>query len=126
MKPHQIHIPTEIYFGRNIWEASLKEIGHLLNGTILIATTGRSLERLGYLGKLKSELEKYALEKKVVVFDKVSPNPKLSEVREGVEAAKKCGAEVIVGFGGGSAIDMAKAIAAGAQNKRDKIGRAHV
>lgn len=119
MKPHQIHIPTEIYFGRNIWEASLKEIGHLLNGTILIATTGRSLERLGYLGKLKSELEKYALEKKVVVFDKVSPNPKLSEVREGVEAAKKCGAEVIVGFGGGSAIDMAKAIAAGAQNKRD-------
>lgn len=54
-----------------------------------------------------------------MVFDKVSPNPKLSEVREGVEAAKKCGAEVIVGFGGGSAIDMAKAIAAGAQNKRD-------
>lgn len=118
MKPYQIQIPTEIYFGRSIWEASLKEIENLLNGTIMIATTGRSLERLGYLERLKLELEKYPLVKKVVVFDNVSANPRLSEVKEGIVTAKEYNAEVIVGFGGGSAIDMAKAIAAGAGTDR--------
>ena len=84
----------------------------------MIATTGRSLERLGYLEKLKLELEKYPLVKKVVVFDNVSANPRLSEVKEGIVTAKEYNAEVIVGFGGGSAIDMAKAIAAGAGTDR--------
>lgn len=115
MKPYQIQIPTDIYFGRNIWEASLKEVGYLLTGTVMIATTGRSLERLGYIERFKVKLEECPQVKKVVVFDRVSANPKLSEVKEGIEIAKECKAEIIVGFGGGSAIDMAKAIAAGVE-----------
>lgn len=119
MKPYQIQIPTDIYFGRDIWKAALKETEHLLNGTVMIVTTGRSLERLGYVEKFKAELEKYPLIKRVVVFEKVSPNPKLSEAVEGIEIAKECGVEVIAGFGGGSAIDMAKTIAVGAGTGRD-------
>ncbi|MDE7322292.1 MAG: iron-containing alcohol dehydrogenase [Lachnospiraceae bacterium] len=114
MKPHQINIPAKIYFGRDIWEESIKDIEALLSGNVMIVTTGRSLTRLGYLERLKEQLSQCALTKMVTVFDKVSANPRLSEVREGIELAKESSTDVVVGFGGGSAIDMAKAVAAGA------------
>lgn len=114
MKPYHIHIPTDIYFGRNIWEESLKNISYLLNGNIMIATTGRSLVRLGYLENLKKSIARCPMVRNITVFDKISANPKLSEVKEGIELAVKTRTDVIIGFGGGSAMDMAKAIALGA------------
>lgn len=114
MRPYQLNIPTKIFFGRDIWEESLKDIEYLLNGNVMIVTTGRSLIRLGYLEKLKKQIARCKMIKKIEVFDKVSANPRLSEVREGIRLAKEFSADVIVGFGGGSAIDMAKAVAAGA------------
>ncbi len=114
MKPHQLTIPTKIYFGRNIWEEALKDIEYLLSGNILIVTTGGSLIRLGYLERLQRQIAQCRMTKKIEVFDKVSANPRLTEVREGIKLAKKFCADVIVGFGGGSAIDAAKAVAAGA------------
>lgn len=117
MKPYQIHIPTSIYFGRDIWEESLKCIEHLLNGNIMIATTGRSLERLGYIENLKERIMQCLMVKCITVFDNISANPKLVEIREGIELAKKNKADVIIGFGGGSSIDAAKAIALGAKTE---------
>lgn len=113
MKPYQIQIPTDIYFGRGIWEEALKSIEFLIKGNVLIVTTGRSLIRLGYLEKLKRQIGQYPMVENVLIFDRVSANPKLSEVREGIESAKRYKADVIIGFGGGSALDMAKAVAAG-------------
>lgn len=115
MRPYQIQIPTSIYFGRNIWEEALKNIQFLLDGTVMIVTTGRSLDRLGYLERIKKGIAGCPLVKGVVVFDKISANPKLAEARDGIGIAKKNRINVIVGFGGGSAIDMAKAIALGAK-----------
>ena len=103
MKPYHIHIPTDIYFGRNIWEESLKNISYLLNGNIMIATTGRSLVRLGYLENLKKSIARCPMVRNITVFDKISANPKLSEVKEGIELAVKTRTDVIIGFGGGSA-----------------------
>lgn len=115
MKPYHINIPTNIYFGRDIWEESLKEIEYILNKNVMIVTTGRSLIKLGYLENLKKIMLKNTLVNDIIVFDKVSANPRLSEAKEGIELAKKCKSDVIVGFGGGSAMDMAKAIALGAR-----------
>lgn len=115
MKPYHINIPTNIYFGRDIWEESLKEIEYVLNKNVMIVTTGRSLIKLGYLENLKETMLKSTLVNDIIVFDKVSANPRLSEAKEGIEIAKKSKADVIVGFGGGSAMDMAKAIALGAK-----------
>ena len=114
MKPYQLNIPTQIFFGRDIWEESLRDIEYLLNGNVMIVTTGRSLIRLGYLEKLKKQIAQCKTIKNIEVFDKVSANPRLSEARDGIRFAKEFNADVIVGFGGGSAIDMAKAVAAGA------------
>jgi alcohol dehydrogenase YqhD (iron-dependent ADH family) len=42
-----------------------------------------------------------------------SPNPKIAEAAEGVKICKDCGAEFVIGLGGGSAMDCAKLVAAG-------------
>ena len=48
------------------------------------------------------------------VFAGIHPNPRLFQVREGVQAALEFGADLILAVGGGSVIDAAKAIALGA------------
>ncbi|MCL5102875.1 MAG: iron-containing alcohol dehydrogenase [Armatimonadetes bacterium] len=48
------------------------------------------------------------------VFDKISTEPHCEEVEEGGAAARKFGADLIIGCGGGSAMDAAKAIAVAA------------
>lgn len=119
MKPHQLNIPTKIYFGRDIWEEAFREIEPLLCGNVMLVTTGRSLIRLGYLERITEWLSRCTVAKSVTVFDKVSANPRLSEVREGIRHAKENHADVVLGFGGGSAIDLAKAVAAGAGASED-------
>lgn len=51
-----------------------------------------------------------------LVFDKIEPNPLVSTAYEGGRAAREYGADFIVGIGGGSPLDAAKAIAAFAAN----------
>ena len=51
------------------------------------------------------------------VFSGVEQNPRLSGVEETVRLARACGADAVVGIGGGSAIDTAKFAAAVAPNE---------
>ena len=44
------------------------------------------------------------------VFDDVKPNPTVTNVKNGIEACKKAGADFIVAIGGGSSMDTAKGI----------------
>ncbi len=113
MKEYQLNIPTKIYYGRDIWKDALKQSESLLQGTVMIVTTGRTLIRLGYLARLQEQTEAFEKVKKVIIFDEISANPRLSEVRRGICLGKTEGVESIIGFGGGSAMDAAKAIAAG-------------
>lgn len=63
------------------------------------------------LGKIRSRLEKRKVS--TVDFLQVEPNPDISTVLEGVAAARSEQCDCVVGVGGGSAMDAAKAIAAG-------------
>lgn len=119
MKPYRITIPTKIYFGRNIWKEAVKAQESLLQGNVMIVTTGRSLNRLGYVEKLERELQQCRSVGKVMIFDQISANPRLSEVREGILLGRREKADIVVGFGGGSAIDAAKAVATGVKSEDD-------
>ncbi len=44
------------------------------------------------------------------IFDEVKPNPTVTNVKDGIEACKKSGADFIIAIGGGSAMDTAKGI----------------
>lgn len=119
MNPYKIVIPTKVYFGRNIWQKALKIQEELIQGNAMIVTTGRSLCRLGYVEALAQELQQCRFVGRVIIFDHISANPKLSEIREGILQGRREKADIVVGFGGGSAIDAAKAIATGVKAEDD-------
>jgi alcohol dehydrogenase class IV len=62
------------------------------------------------------------------IFSRIKPNPRDLEINEGASLFRGSGAEVVVGIGGGSALDTAKALAMlltneGAINDYDGVGK---
>ena len=113
MKEVTFELPTKIYFGTNMTEDVLQKESAQFAGNVLIVTSGRSLITYGYLPKLISIIEHLPGNEKVVVYDKITQNPKLKEAQEAISLGKKEHVQSVVGFGGGSSIDAAKAVAAG-------------
>lgn len=101
-------MPTKIIFGRD----RLKELSVItLPGkkALIIITNGKSMIRLGYLEQVINFLRDNGCE--AVVFDKILPNPIQNHVMEAAELARNENCDFIIGLGGGSAIDSAKATA---------------
>lgn len=113
MERFQINVPTKVFFGREITESALKQNSELISGNILIVTTGRSLRRLGYIDQLIQILKSLENVKSVIISGDISANPRVSEVNEIIENARNKNINLVIGFGGGSAIDAAKAAAVG-------------
>jgi len=80
----------------------------------MIVTTGKDLEKLGLIERAAGPLREAGMQ--VVVYDEISPNPKTHEIDKGVEVFAREGCSLAIGFGGGSAMDAAKAIALVAKN----------
>ena len=98
--------PVEIHFG----VGSFEKAGMLAKkyGKKALVVTGRhSMKKTGATDELLSRLNNEGIEAEV--FDRVEPNPSYATVDEGAELAKKC--DMVIGLGGGSAMDAAKAIA---------------
>lgn len=96
--------PTRISFGAGV----LREAGTLVRGfgTHALVVTGRDTRRAAPLLRILKEHD--------VGADcfAVGGEPKLATIVEGTKAARNFGAQAVIGFGGGSALDAAKAIAA--------------
>jgi len=111
MKNFEFYSPTRVIFGENI----LKDIGKTAGdfGTKALLVYGRnSIKKSGLYDQLVSDLKEAGIS--IEDFSGVKPNPELSHARRGAEKAAASGAEMIIAVGGGSVIDEAKAIAAGA------------
>ena len=80
---------------------------------IVIGRTGTML-KFGYLGRVQGLLAENGV--KSVLYDNVRANPESDQIEEAAEMAKKLEVDFIVGLGGGSSIDSAKAIALLAAN----------
>lgn len=116
MKKFQYYIPTRILFGKGALDGLHKQ---QLPGkkALIVISSGKSTKANGYLARVEEQLEKAGCEH--VLFDKILPNPVLRHVMEGGALAKEEGCDFVVGLGGGSSMDAAKAIAVMATNPGD-------
>jgi len=114
MRAFRYHQPTEILFG----VGRIAEIGSAVarfgKRCLLVSGPSGSALHLTYEG-IRSALQKagvYCLH-----FDEVVPNPTVQSIDRGSMLAAKEKVDVVLGVGGGSSMDTAKAIAVGAKHK---------
>lgn len=113
MMQFKFQILTRVYFGEDCIVKNSNEISRL-GKRALIVTGGRSAKASGALSDICGVLDGLNIEYEI--FDKVENNPSLETVKAGGIAAKKADAGFVVGIGGGSPLDAAKAVAVLAVN----------
>jgi len=126
MKEHgafQFVLPTRVLFGDNTLEQLGAGLGPAVRKALLVS--GRSSMRAqGVTTRILQQLGGRAIE--TVVFDQVDSNPTDAVVDEAAMICRNAGCDVIIGLGGGSAIDVAKAVSVVAKFGRscwDFVGR---
>jgi alcohol dehydrogenase class IV len=93
------------------------ELGNIVKGmkaNKALVVTDKGLTETGILEKIKAPLGQAGID--YTVFDEVEPNPIDTTAEKGGALAREMQADVIIGVGGGSAIDSAKAISVLATN----------
>ncbi len=106
----QFHSPTKIIFG----SGSLETIGvncKTYGDRVLIVSGKNSMKKYNHLKIVTDSLKKEKIF--FEIFNNISPDAKSHEINEGIALSKKFGAKFIIGLGGGSSIDAAKAVAVG-------------
>jgi alcohol dehydrogenase YqhD (iron-dependent ADH family) len=116
MENFNYSIPTKVYFGKGQIEnlgLSVKEYGN----KVLIVYGGGSIKKIG----LYDNMIKILNDSKIsyVELSGVEPNPRIETVREGIKICRENNVDVVLAVGGGSTIDCAKVIAAGAKYDGD-------
>ncbi len=79
---------------------------------VLLCYGGGSIKKAG----IYDEAVKILKEEDMEIFELsgIAPNPKIESVREGVKLCKENSIDMVLAIGGGSVIDCAKVVAAGA------------
>ncbi|MBE8954392.1 MAG: iron-containing alcohol dehydrogenase [Quinella sp. 2Q5] len=102
------HIPTKILFGAGKLGELHKE-SPLGKKALVVISNGRSTKTNGSLDKLQDELKLWGAS--FVVFNKIAANPIAPTVDEAIAFGRAEGCDFVIGLGGGSVLDAAKAIA---------------
>ncbi|HTQ58081.1 MAG TPA: iron-containing alcohol dehydrogenase [Bryobacteraceae bacterium] len=106
-------VPTDIHFGCGMVRSLPERLGALgARRAMLITDPG--VRAAGVLDQVTRVLQEAAVD--FAVCDKVKPDSGSALIDETVAEAKAAGADSIVGIGGGSSLDTAKAVAALATN----------
>lgn len=104
-------IPTTIYFGKGQIE-HVSQAVRPYGKKALIVYGGGSVKKNGIFDRVTEILEHEGIAWEEL--GGVEPNPRIETVRKGAELCKAGNIEVVLPIGGGSTIDCAKIIAAGA------------
>lgn len=106
-------IPNHTVVGTNV----LSEAAPLLKkmGNKAFIVTGRHVAVSDMMKQLTALLDKNGID--CVIFDGITGEPTDTMIENGVEMLKSSGCDFIIGIGGGSPLDSAKAIAAMAVNE---------
>ncbi|MGN0854575.1 MAG: iron-containing alcohol dehydrogenase [Kiritimatiellia bacterium] len=103
------NVPTKVLFGAK----KLKELHHeALPGkrALVVISNGKSTRLNGSLDTLLGELKLAGVG--YVLFDRIEANPLEPTVQSGVDFGRENKVDFVIGLGGGSVLDSAKAIAA--------------
>ena len=95
--------PRTIVFGEGALEY-LKE----LEGERVFIVTDKVLRKLGIVDKVVEQLKETGME--IRIFDEVEPEPSKQTIKRGAKILSEFGADWIIGLGGGSCMDAAKAM----------------
>jgi len=106
--------PTEIHFGQGIFQKT-SEITDKIGLNPLIVCGKYSMRKYKFLEKISKNF--LTSKKNFYIYENISPDAKSNEINEAISIVKKNKNDFIIGLGGGSAIDAAKAIAVGINYK---------
>jgi alcohol dehydrogenase class IV len=104
----------KIVFGNGSFQ-QLPELIRELQAKRPLIVLDKQLAATGMKEQVSALLKKSGMESQI--FDKVEAEPKISQADDGAKLALKGKCDLVVGIGGGSAMDVAKAIAVLAANK---------
>jgi hypothetical protein len=116
MNPFVFQNPTRIEFGPGVSSRVGEACRALGRRALLVAGQG-SARRSGLLDQVEAQLAAAGVE--AILHEGVRPNPVLFHVRAGIELARRRQVDLVLAVGGGSVVDSAKAIAAGALAEHD-------
>jgi NADP-dependent alcohol dehydrogenase len=115
MRDFTYYNPTRIEFGKDKEKnigTYIKEQGY---ESVLLVYGGGSIKANGVYDSVINSLKNAGIA--LMEFGGVVSNPTLDKVEEGIAVVRENGIEAILGVGGGSVVDSAKAIAAGYEYK---------
>ena len=107
MNPFEFFIPQNIMVGAGTM-AKLPECAKKLGGFHAMLISGPTLRKMGIVDKAADYLKEAGME--VDIFTDVEANPSVTTVEKATDAFKEAGADFIVALGGGSPMDVAKAV----------------
>ena len=108
--PFLFHMPTQVQFGRGCASAVGDCVAGLGKRAMLV-----TMPDLPFVEQVLSRIESAGVE--TLLSTQVLPNPRAPMVDAAAAQAAEAGVDVVVGLGGGSAIDTAKAIAVAATHE---------
>ncbi len=111
----EFYLPVEIIFGVGSVER-VGEVGRRFGYRVLVVTGRKSTKENGALQRVLESLRRNGAEE-VFVFDEIEPNPTDKSVNRASELLIKEKLDYIVGLGGGSSLDSAKAISIVSSNE---------
>lgn len=114
----EFYIPTKVYHEDGAVLNHSKEIA-ALGRKAFIVTGKSSAVKTGALDDVVKALEDN--DTGYILYDKIEENPSVEAVMEATDIGRSHGADFVIGIGGGSPMDAAKAIALMVQN-RDTSG----
>ena len=118
MNPFSLELRTRIHFGEGCLDLAGAEARRIAgDGPVMVLTGGGSVHRGGVYDRVADSLRGAGVP--FFEFDGVEPNPRVSTIRKAIDACRERKVELVLAVGGGSCIDAAKAIAAGARYDGD-------
>lgn len=107
MNDFSFSIPQDICVGRGSLK-KLPDFAKKLGGKHAFIISGPHLNKMGVVGACKKNLENEGIP--VDAFTETEGNPSVETVNKAAAKMKACGADFIVALGGGSPMDVAKAV----------------